>query len=117
MRPTAAAAALAVAALAAAASALDNGLARTPPMGWMTWERFRCTTDAPGQGNPSCADDPGNCISERLVKQHADILARPEWREAGCEDLDASLVVRSRPPFCAHSFCGSLTLSLRRHVC
>jgi len=24
---------------------LDNGLALTPPMGWMTWERFRCTLD------------------------------------------------------------------------
>ena len=35
-------------------SALDNGLSRTPPMGWMTWERFRCNTD--------CKDDPENCI-------------------------------------------------------
>ena len=33
---------------------LDNGLARTPPMGWMTWERFRCNTD--------CKEDPENCI-------------------------------------------------------
>ncbi len=33
---------------------LDNGLARTPPMGWMTWERFRCNTD--------CTNDPLNCI-------------------------------------------------------
>lgn len=24
---------------------LENGLARLPPMGWMTWERFRCITD------------------------------------------------------------------------
>ena len=34
--------------------ALDNGLSKTPPMGWMTWERFRCNTD--------CKDDPENCI-------------------------------------------------------
>ena len=34
--------------------ALDNGLSKTPPMGWMTWERFRCNTD--------CKDDPANCI-------------------------------------------------------
>ena len=34
--------------------ALDNGLARTPPMGWLTWERFRCNTD--------CKNDPANCI-------------------------------------------------------
>lgn len=34
--------------------ALDNGLARTPPMGWLSWERFRCNTD--------CENDPDNCI-------------------------------------------------------
>ncbi|XP_022609136.1 alpha-N-acetylgalactosaminidase-like isoform X2 [Seriola dumerili] len=34
--------------------ALDNGLLRTPPMGWMAWERFRCDVD--------CKDDPENCI-------------------------------------------------------
>ena len=33
---------------------LDNGLARTPPMGWLAWERFRCNTD--------CENDPHNCI-------------------------------------------------------
>ena len=33
---------------------LDNGLARTPPMGWMPWERFRCNTD--------CHNDPEFCI-------------------------------------------------------
>ena len=35
-------------------NALDNGLALTPPMGWLTWERFRCNTD--------CKNDPENCI-------------------------------------------------------
>lgn len=34
--------------------ALDNGLARTPPMGWMSWERFRCITD--------CDKYPDECI-------------------------------------------------------
>jgi len=38
--------------------ALENGLARTPPMGWLAWERFRCNTD--------CENDPENCISEKL---------------------------------------------------
>lgn len=38
---------------------LNNGLALTPPMGWMTWERFRCTTD--------CVASPKDCISEDLV--------------------------------------------------
>ena len=35
--------------------ALDNGLALTPPMGWLSWERFRCNVD--------CMHDPDNCIS------------------------------------------------------
>ena len=62
--------------------ALDNGLARLPPMGWMTWERFRCTAGESGTG-PSCASDPENCISDKLVRQHADILGQPEWRSLG----------------------------------
>jgi len=33
---------------------LDNGLARTPPMGWLSWERFECNTD--------CESDPDSCI-------------------------------------------------------
>jgi alpha-N-acetylgalactosaminidase len=35
-------------------TALDNGLALTPPMGWLHWERFRCNVD--------CVNDPDNCI-------------------------------------------------------
>lgn len=38
--------------------ALENGLARTPPMGWLSWERFRCNID--------CATYPDECI--RLLK-------------------------------------------------
>ena len=34
--------------------ALNNGLALTPPMGWLSWERYRCNTD--------CDNDPDNCI-------------------------------------------------------
>lgn len=34
--------------------ALENGLARTPPMGWMHWERYRCITD--------CKQFPDECI-------------------------------------------------------
>lgn len=45
--------------LSAATFALDNGLMRTPPMGWLAWERFRCDID--------CEHDPKNCI--RQVQQ------------------------------------------------
>jgi Alpha galactosidase A len=34
--------------------ALENGLIRTPPMGWLSWQRYRCNTD--------CVNDPDNCI-------------------------------------------------------
>jgi len=56
---------------------LDNGLALTPPMGWLAWERFRCNTD--------CEDDPVNCISERLFRNMADMLVVGGWKEVGYE--------------------------------
>ncbi|XP_068100837.1 alpha-N-acetylgalactosaminidase isoform X2 [Hyperolius riggenbachi] len=54
---------------------LDNGLVRTPPMGWMTWERYRCNID--------CKVDPENCVSEYLIKRIADAMASDGWRELG----------------------------------
>lgn len=54
---------------------LENGLATTPPMGWLAWERFRCNTD--------CANDPHNCISERLFRQMADLIVSDGYRDAG----------------------------------
>ena len=61
--------------LVSPALGLDNGLAVTPPMGWLTWERFRCNTD--------CASDPDNCISENLMKAMADRLAEDGYAELG----------------------------------
>ncbi|XP_070615926.1 alpha-galactosidase A [Erythrolamprus reginae] len=57
------------------AAALDNGLARTPPMGWLHWERFLCQTD--------CEREPLNCISEQLFMQMADRMASEGWKEVG----------------------------------
>ena len=61
------------------AHALDNGLAKTPPMGWMTWERFRCNID--------CVNDPENCISEKLIMQMADRMSEDGYLEAGYQYL------------------------------
>jgi len=55
--------------------ALENGLARTPPMGWLAWERFRCNTD--------CENDPENCISEKLFMKMADLMVSEGYLEAG----------------------------------
>ncbi|KAH8874615.1 Alpha-N-acetylgalactosaminidase [Schistosoma japonicum] len=54
---------------------LDNGLARTPPMGWMTWQRFRCQID--------CKEYPNDCINENLIKRTADKLVLNGWRDLG----------------------------------
>ncbi|XP_028837435.1 alpha-N-acetylgalactosaminidase-like [Denticeps clupeoides] len=58
---------------------LDNGLMRTPPMGWMAWERYRCDID--------CVSDPKNCISEALFIDMADRLAEDGWRELGYDHI------------------------------
>lgn len=64
-------------ALMSVTAAKDDGLVRTPPMGWMSWERFRCDLD--------CADDPENCISEALFRDMADRLSEDGWKELGYE--------------------------------
>ena len=59
---------------------LDNGLALTPPMGWMAWEQFRCETD--------CAKHPDSCISENLFVDMIDRLAADGWLEAGYNSIN-----------------------------
>ncbi|XP_027730175.1 alpha-N-acetylgalactosaminidase [Vombatus ursinus] len=54
---------------------LENGLMRTPPMGWLAWERYRC--------NINCKEDPDNCISEQLFMNMADRLVEDGWRDLG----------------------------------
>ncbi|KAJ8407221.1 hypothetical protein AAFF_G00277950 [Aldrovandia affinis] len=56
---------------------LDNGLALTPTMGWLHWERFMCNID--------CDTDPHNCISEKLYMEMADVMVKDGWKEAGYE--------------------------------
>ncbi|KAM4652026.1 alpha-N-acetylgalactosaminidase [Discoglossus pictus] len=55
--------------------AVDNGLLMTPPMGWLSWERFRCKVE--------CDLDPENCISEHLFMDMADRLVEDGWRQLG----------------------------------
>ena len=44
---------------------LDNGLARTPPMGWNSWNKFGCN------------------VSEQLIKEIADAMVASGMRKAG----------------------------------
>jgi len=56
-----------------------NGLAMTPPMGWMSWERFRCQTD--------CKNHPTECINEKLYMEIADHLAADGFLDAGYKSV------------------------------
>ncbi|WP_323123484.1 ricin-type beta-trefoil lectin domain protein [Burkholderia alba] len=47
------------------AFALDNGVARTPPMGWNSWNKF---------GNPGCTN---TSVNETVVRGIADAMAAP----------------------------------------
>ena len=48
--------------------ALENGLARTPPMGWLAWQRFRCNID--------CQNDPDNCVRYLLIRSSSSMLCQ-----------------------------------------
>ena len=47
----------------------------TPPMGFMSWERFECTVD--------CAQHPHDCIDESLYQTSADALVEQGYAAAG----------------------------------
>ena len=71
---------------------LDNGLARTPPMGWLSWLRFGCETD--------CQKEPDNCISENLYKAMADRMVADGYKDAGYEyvNIDDCWSAKERDP-------------------
>jgi Alpha galactosidase A/Alpha galactosidase C-terminal beta sandwich domain len=46
-----------------------------PPMGFMSWERFRCQTD--------CHVDPLHCVSDHLYRSVADALVQKGYAAAG----------------------------------
>ncbi|XP_077298365.1 alpha-N-acetylgalactosaminidase-like [Arctopsyche grandis] len=55
--------------------ALDNGLGLTPPMGWLSWQRYRCTID--------CVNHPQECISENLITRQANLMKTEGYLDAG----------------------------------
>lgn len=70
--------AIALTLLLASACALDNGLALTPPLGWLSWMRYRCTTWC----NDTTSDD---CFNEGLIRRIADEMVAGGYKEAGYE--------------------------------
>eukprot|EP01116_Phalansterium_solitarium_P006573 TRINITY_DN188_c0_g1_i1.p1 TRINITY_DN188_c0_g1~~TRINITY_DN188_c0_g1_i1.p1 ORF type:complete len:422 (+),score=159.08 TRINITY_DN188_c0_g1_i1:105-1370(+) len=56
-----------------------NPSTNVPPMGWMSWEIFRCDID--------CSTDPTNCISENLYKAQTDAMATGGFLAAGYNSI------------------------------
>ena len=55
---------------APAAQALENGVARTPPMGWNSWNTFGCN------------------INETLIRQMADAIVNSGMRVAARQEAN-----------------------------
>lgn len=68
-------------------SGLENGLARTPPMGWNTWNLFSCNTN--------CTTNPNTCVSEKLIMQTADAFVKYGLNEVGYEYINIGTITRS----------------------
>lgn len=66
---------LIAAATTGGALATPNGLSRTPPAGWMSWQTFRCATN--------CTAAPTACINEDLYRAQADALISTGLAAAG----------------------------------
>ena len=70
----------------------DNGLARTPPMGWMSWLKYECTID--------CVNHPNGCINEQLFKDMIDRIAEDGYLQLGYNtvNIDDCWLEHSRDP-------------------
>ncbi|XP_053620480.1 alpha-N-acetylgalactosaminidase-like [Plodia interpunctella] len=56
---------------------LENGLARTPPMGWMSWGYYMCGDD--------CGRNPLKCLDEKLILSVVDSFFDEGYQEVGFE--------------------------------
>jgi hypothetical protein len=58
------------------ATALDNNVANTPPLGWCSWQRYRCAIH--------CNDSTSlECFNEGLIKRTADAMLAGGYLAAG----------------------------------
>lgn len=72
--------------------ALDNGLALTPPMGWLAWERYVCELN--------CELYPDECINQRLFEEMANRLVEDGYKQLGYQyvNIDDCWSTREREP-------------------
>lgn len=95
---------------------LDNGLARTPPMGWISWARFTCNID--------CHNYADDCISEKLYKDMADRMAADGYAALGykyvnIDDCWALKVPRTTltQPVCYRTTCVHKVTQQKKSLC
>ena len=81
-------------------------LAQTPPMGWMSWEDFRCEVD--------CAKNPDACINEALYKSMANRLRDDGYIAAGYRTISIDDCWESGTPGVLRSPGGPLQMNASR---
>ena len=72
-----------------------NGLARTPPMGWMSWEVFRCETD--------CVKFPKHCVNEDLYTSMGTALVDGGYLAAGYDAISIDDCWEAPRPFASQT--------------
>ena len=70
-----------------ATNKLAAGAADTPPLGWCSWQRYRCAISC----NDSTSTD---CFNERLIKDTADAMAASGLAKAGYEYVACALALQ-----------------------
>ena len=70
----------------------NNGLALTPPMGWMDWTIVKCNVD--------CEHHPHLCVNQQLYREAIDLLVSEGYYELGYNtvNIDDCWLARRRDP-------------------
>lgn len=58
---------------------LENGLERTPAMGWISWIGYGCDT--------TCHSQSDDCMSERMIMDAADLLVSEGYKSIGYDHI------------------------------
>lgn len=56
---------------------LENGLERTPAMGWISWIGYGCQV--------KCHSQSDDCMSERMIMDATDLIVSEGYKDAGYE--------------------------------
>ena len=76
---------------------LNNGIGLTPPMGWMTWERFRCQLDC--ENRTDCLDEnvseSENVAYLQSHKTKTTHNSSSKLTRTSCRNLNGNLLVTS----------------------